>query len=306
MKASLFLAASGAVMAMAGPINKRVMETEWVMEVVTVTVTSGAQATAKANSDAVFIDPPAPTTKLPDVPVEQAPVVENPVVEAPRRPTTTVRGPPPRPTTKAPEPAPQPTKAPEPAPKPTTQQPSQPAPSAPSAPSGSDYKSTVLYQHNIHRANHSAPDLTWDDTLAGYAENTARGCVFQHDMDQGSGGYGQNLAYWGASGDIGSKQIQSAAGAITNQWYNDEAMAWTFYGAANPPASSDLHAWGHFTQVVWKSSTKLGCATVQCAAGTLSKLASWYTVCNYNPPGNFGGQYGTNVLEPLGNARVTA
>jgi outer membrane biosynthesis protein TonB len=182
MKASLFLAASGAVMAMAGPINKRVMETEWVMEVVTVTVTSGAQATAKANSDAVFIDPPAPTTKLPDVPVEQAPVVENPVVEAPRRPTTTVRGPPPRPTTKAPEPAPQPTKAPEPAPKPTTQQPSQPAPSAPSAPSGSDYKSTVLYQHNIHRANHSAPDLTWDDTLAGYAENTARGCVFQHDM----------------------------------------------------------------------------------------------------------------------------
>jgi uncharacterized protein YkwD len=40
----------------------------------------------------------------------------------------------------------------------------------------------MLYQHNIHRANHSAPNLEWDETLAQYAANTANGCVFAHDM----------------------------------------------------------------------------------------------------------------------------
>jgi uncharacterized protein YkwD len=48
--------------------------------------------------------------------------------------------------------------------------------------SPTDYISTALYHHNVHRANHSAPDVTWDDTLAGYAAITAKTCVFAHDM----------------------------------------------------------------------------------------------------------------------------
>lgn len=45
-----------------------------------------------------------------------------------------------------------------------------------------DYEQTMLDQHNIHRRNHSAPDLVWDQTLAMYAQNTGKSCVFQHDM----------------------------------------------------------------------------------------------------------------------------
>ena len=74
---------------------------------------------------------------------------------------------------------------------------SQPAPSAGSgsgsanAPTGyvdnldttSDtYKALVLQHHNIHRANHSADDLVWDDTLASYAEQTAKTCVWGHSL----------------------------------------------------------------------------------------------------------------------------
>ena len=80
-------------------------------------------------------------------------------------------------------------------------------------------------------------------------------------------------------------QIKSAAGGITNQWYNGEMPNWQSYGQENPPAGQDLDAFGHFTQAVWKSSTKVGCATVKCAAGTVLSFPSWYTVCNYNPPG---------------------
>lgn len=71
------------------------------------------------------------------------------------------------------------------------------------------------------------------------------------------------------------------------QWYNGEATAWDYYGEDNPPEGSDFSAWGHFTQLVWKSTTKVGCATEKCPAGTIFDFDSWYTVCNYNPMGKF-------------------
>lgn len=279
MKASLFLGVASAAMALAGPINRRALETEWVVEIVTVTVTAGQESAA-----GVFIE--KPTHHRPG-PTRVRPISVRPTSVFVPKPTTTVIIPPPVETSQepVPEPEPEPTTseaAPEPAP--TT---SEPAPEpTPDEPSGlGEYEDLMLHHHNIHRANHSAPALSWDATLATYASNTAKGCVFEHDMDQGSGGYGQNLASWGSSGDISSQQLETGAGAITNQWYNGEVNAWTFYGSANPPKGANLLEWGHFTQVVWKSSTKVGCATVQCPAGTVLGLPAWYTVCNYNPPG---------------------
>jgi uncharacterized protein YkwD len=43
------------------------------------------------------------------------------------------------------------------------------------------YASKILENHNVHRRNHSAGDLVWDNTLASYAEILARRCSFQHD-----------------------------------------------------------------------------------------------------------------------------
>jgi hypothetical protein len=43
------------------------------------------------------------------------------------------------------------------------------------------YASKILENHNVHRRNHSAGDLVWDNTLASYAETLARRCSFQHD-----------------------------------------------------------------------------------------------------------------------------
>lgn len=42
------------------------------------------------------------------------------------------------------------------------------------------YKSLVVQHHNIHRRNHSAPDLTWSDQMAQYAETTAKTCIWGH------------------------------------------------------------------------------------------------------------------------------
>ncbi|PNY24291.1 Cell wall protein PRY3, partial [Tolypocladium capitatum] len=192
---------------------------------------------------------------------------------------------------------------PPPPPPPPPPHPPPPPPPAPLLNLG-NYQQTMIDQHNVHRRNHSAPDLAWDGTLAQYATNTANTCVFQHDMNQGYGGYGQNLASWGSSGFIDDLLVKMAASGVTEQWYNGEVTSWQYYGQPNPPPGTDIDKWGHFTQVVWKSSTKVGCATVKCPAGTVLSLESWYTVCNYNPPGNFGGEYGSNVLVPLGKQTV--
>jgi len=74
--------------------------------------------------------------------------------------------------------------------------------------------------------------------------------------------------------------------AAVDGWYEEgEKFGWR-YGVDS--FSSDT---GHFTQVIWKSATKVGCAM---AEGT-----KWtYVVCNYDA-GNMMGQFNQNVL-PLG------
>lgn len=101
----------------------------------------------------------------------------------------------------------------------------------------------------------------------------------------GGGGYGQNLASWSSTTDINSLQIRSGAQAVTNFWYNSEMGLWNNnYG--REPSGSLMSSAGHFSQVVWKGTQQVGCATVYCPSGrgTFS-MNTWYTVCNYRPAG---------------------
>lgn len=174
-----------------------------------------------------------------------------------------------------------------------------PGSSPPSAPAprptgvSSDYQQGILDAHNIHRANHSASDLAWDDKLAGIAAQIAASCVYAHDTSTGGGGYGQNIGAGSPPSDIPSM--------ISDLMYNDEIGYYPGYGGE--PDMTNFHLWGHFSQIVWKSTTGVGCATQYCPGGlanTGGGVSPYFTVCNYGPPGNFGGQYGANVLAPLG------
>lgn len=49
-------------------------------------------------------------------------------------------------------------------------------------PTSDIYKGLTLQHHNIHRRNHSAVDVTWNDTLAGYAETIAKSCIWGHNL----------------------------------------------------------------------------------------------------------------------------
>ncbi|CAF3889267.1 unnamed protein product, partial [Didymodactylos carnosus] len=52
---------------------------------------------------------------------------------------------------------------------------------------------------------------------------------------------------------------------------------------------------GHFTQVVWRASNRLGVGAAIANNGAWKKL---YVVANYAPPGNYLGQFQQNVPRP--------
>lgn len=307
MRSSIILASFCAALAVASPIHKAVQKKDYVYDITTeiiyVTVTEGVpyntptpKATvstskthhhvqaSKSSSTSVYVAPPAPKT-------------------------TSTTPPPPPPTTTSTTPAPAPTTSTSAAPvvaeTTVAEVKAAATTSAAAEASPTDYISTALYHHNKHRANHSSPALTWDDTLASYSLATAQKCVFAHDMTEGTAGYGQNLAAYGTTGDLNSLDLSTlVADAITNQWYYGEASA-VPYGQ-NDPAVTNVPEFLHFTAMVWKASTTVGCATVQCPAGSIFSYHSLYTVCDYKTEGNVLGAFATNVLEPIGLPGITA
>ncbi|QRV75927.1 cysteine-rich Secretory family protein [Ceratobasidium sp. AG-Ba] len=131
-----------------------------------------------------------------------------------------------------------------------------------------------LDAHNNERAAHGASLLTWDDGLSASAADWANQCKFEHSQS------GQNLA-----AGTGNPTPATAVG-----WWNDERGD---YDPGNPQYS-------HWTQVVWKSSSRLGCAMASCAPGTIfpdEYGVTSYFVCHYDPAGNVIGQFDQNVQE---------
>ncbi|CAI7613512.1 unnamed protein product [Penicillium glandicola] len=157
----------------------------------------------------------------------------------------------------------------------------------------STYQESILYYHNIHRAVHSADDLTWSSGLESAALTLASTCSYGHDTSiaYSGGSYGQNIAYGYEAALVGEK-------VISEMMYTDEAPYFAnLYGEANPDMTN-FSNWGHFSQIVWKATTLVGCATVDCTDLANVGGAAPYTVCNYASPGNVEGEYADNISKP--------
>ena len=50
---------------------------------------------------------------------------------------------------------------------------------------------------------------------------------------------------------------------------------------------------GHFSQLVWKGTTDVGCGRVEC--GGRGGVRGWFVVCEYWPKGNIEGMFGDEV-----------
>lgn len=126
--------------------------------------------------------------------------------------------------------------------------------------------------HNAVRlaADPSMPELVWDAEVAAVAQAHADAlrdddCAFHHS----SSPYGENI-YW-ASG------FAIAPSDVVDSWASEEADY-------DYDSNSCSAVCGHYTQIVWAKSLRLGCGTSICSDNS----EIW--VCNYDPPGNFNGQ----------------
>jgi len=133
----------------------------------------------------------------------------------------------------------------------------------------------LLDAHNQLRARHCAPPLRWSRAVAEVAQRWAdrlagRGCPLEHS----GGELGENLAA-ASSGALREPDVPRL-------WYSEVAR----YDFRRGGFSAQT---GHFTQLVWRESARLGCGRAACPG-----LEVW--VCNYDPPGNVEGQYAANVL----------
>ncbi len=151
-----------------------------------------------------------------------------------------------------------------------------PSPSPSTSPSTSTDGPAILAAHNKLRAQHCAPALSWSRELAaeaqGWADKLASsGCAFDHNP---STPHGENLSYFRPPGALTQEDI-------AEQWYREVDR----YDFRKPGFSFEA---GHFTQLVWIGTTRIGCGSVHCGGGEL-----W--VCNYDPPGNMQGSFPANV-----------
>jgi len=145
-------------------------------------------------------------------------------------------------------------------------------------------RQALLELHNEYRATHGAPALRLDSTLnddaQAYAEKLLRGQASGHDTAElNAKSQGENLFWgWGSRGPPETLQAGQS-------WYDEVEL----YDFDNPGFSS---ATGHFTQLVWKASTKVG-------FGVASDGNQKHVVARYTPRGNSGNsaqQYEANVL----------
>jgi pathogenesis-related protein 1 len=122
------------------------------------------------------------------------------------------------------------------------------------------------------------PPFTWSSDAQSVAQQYASQCVYAHNPNRGN--RGENIAYDSPAG------FQDLAN-IVNLWAS-EASSYT-YSTNSCASGADC---GHYTQIVWRDTTKVGCGHQICTFNQPdhSHNAWDFWVCDYEPPGNVIGQ----------------
>jgi uncharacterized protein YkwD len=133
----------------------------------------------------------------------------------------------------------------------------------------------ILDVHNQYRTAVSNPPLKWSTALSSDAATWANILASSPTLQlahSGTEGQGENL-WGGTAGAFSSSEMV--------QTWADEG-AYFEPGTFNSITGSGGHIVGHYTQIIWQTTSEIGCAT---ASGS----GNSYLVCRYTPPGNIIG-----------------
>ena len=138
--------------------------------------------------------------------------------------------------------------------------------------------SQLLALHNAERGNVGVPPLRWDPALAAaaasYGPALERLGRLQHSPRASRPGQRENL-WMGTRGAFSPAQM-------VGSWLAEKRE----YRPGLFPNVSRSGNWldvSHYTQMVWRGTTHVGCA--------IHSSANWdFLICRYSPPGNKDGQ----------------
>lgn len=158
-----------------------------------------------------------------------------------------------------------------------------------------NFRAEALAVHNAKRALYlNTPPLALaaaTDALNTGAQSWALHLaqIGKLEHSDSMGAYGENIA---VAYDTANLDAATVADKAVTSWYNEASN----YDYNNPGFSSDT---GHFTQVVWVSTTTLG-GGYAIGQATINGVVynAFYSVCRYYPAGNVEGQFETNVQPP--------
>lgn len=133
----------------------------------------------------------------------------------------------------------------------------------------------ILKKHNDERKLLNIPALSWNDKIAQYAQEWAlklakddKGIVHRTTHL-----YGENISWISGLDDLKVDVVDGVS------LWTEEKEYFKY-----KPIGDDWAKSGHYTQVIWKKTTEVGCGCAVSASGT------FFLVCNYNPHGNVHGE----------------
>ncbi|KAF2821928.1 PR-1-like protein [Ophiobolus disseminans] len=115
-----------------------------------------------------------------------------------------------------------------------------------------NFISAVMRAHWYWRKLHCAQDLVWDPKLAEAALEELSWCPQKQKHER----LGSNLSAVGPAPGNYDDWIKFVSTA-SHGWHEEEIL----YPYENPKYDG---SWGHFTQMVWRNSSAIGCAVGHC------------------------------------------
>ena len=132
--------------------------------------------------------------------------------------------------------------------------------------------------HNKVRKDVGVPALEWSPDISAFAQSwanklAAEGCKLEHRPASGKWAqqYGENI-YFGTAKGVNTLDASKAWYSEIKDFTDGKLTVKNFAKVA------------HYTQMVWKTTSKIGIAKAACSSGAT------IIVANYSPLGNYMGQ----------------
>ncbi|XP_059702877.1 glioma pathogenesis-related protein 1-like [Haemorhous mexicanus] len=140
--------------------------------------------------------------------------------------------------------------------------------------------------HNTLRSKVDPPAsnmlyMSWDPDLAKTAKAWAKKCLFKHNIHlKERGKVHPRFATAGENIWTGTISVFTVKAALASWFHEVESYDYD--------SNKCTKVCGHYTQVVWATSYKVGCAVHYCPTMQYINIRNAaHFICNYGPPGNF-------------------